>query len=106
MTLARSGLHFLFCLFVCFQLVRENDPPQCVKKSMYFWTHTELESDSKNSHSKFNEEEAKEITKVAEAFCGEGQVSPSGITVLCSYRGQASLHCGSNNDVLGMRMIS
>lgn len=59
---------------------------------MYFWTHKELESDSKNSHSKLNEEEAKKITQVAETFCREGQVDPWSITVLCSYRGQASLH--------------
>ena len=63
---------------------------------MYFWTHTELESDSKNSHSKLNVEEAKEITKVAELFCGEGGVDPETITVLCSYRGQASLHSSSS----------
>ena len=91
---------------MCFQHVRRNDPPQCVEKSMYFWTHTAWESDSKNSHSKLNVEEAKEITKVAEVFCREGQVLPSRITVLCSYRGQASLQSGSNNDVLEMRMIS
>ncbi len=75
------------------QLVRENVFPQCVEKSMYFWTHTIGESDSKNSHSKLNEAEARKITEVAERLCGEGQVLPSKITVLCSYRGQASLRC-------------
>ncbi|XP_078352980.1 uncharacterized protein LOC144637775 isoform X2 [Oculina patagonica] len=72
------------------QLVRENVFPQCVEKSMYFWTHTIGESDSKNSHSKLNEAEARKITEVAERLCGEGQVLPSKITVLCSYRGQVT----------------
>ena len=73
---------------------------------MYFWTHEELESDSKNSHSKLNEEEAIKITGVAETFCREGQVKPSSITVLCSYRGQASLQSsGSKHSVFNIYNI-
>lgn len=78
-------------IFVCFQRVCKNVVPQCVEKGMFFWTHTDRESDSKNSHSKLNKTEARKITEVAETFCREGEVLPSEITVLCSYRGQASL---------------
>ena len=88
-------VYIFVCLFVCFQRVRDNVVPQCVEKSMYFWTHTECESESKNSHSKLNKKEAEKITEVAEKFCREGEVLPSKITVLCSYRGQASLHSSS-----------
>ena len=58
---------------------------------MYFWTHTEPESESKASHSKRNTYEAEEITRVAQIFCQDGGISPSRITVLCSYRGQVSV---------------
>ena len=58
---------------------------------MYFWTHTERESESETSHSKRNSHEAKEITRVAKTFCQDDGVPPSKITVLCSYRGQVSV---------------
>ena len=57
---------------------------------MYFWTHTDWEEESKNSHSKRNITEARKITEVAKTFCEKGGVPPSKITVLCSYRGQVS----------------
>ncbi|CAH3144169.1 unnamed protein product, partial [Porites lobata] len=71
------------------QLVENNVRPACVESSMYFWTHTKWESEA--SHSKRNSREAEEITRVAKFFCQEGEVHPSKITVLCSYRGQASV---------------
>ena len=83
----KRSIGLFFSYFV--QLVENNVPPACVKSSMYFWTHTEWESEA--SHSKRNSHEAKEITRVAEKFCQEGGVHPSKITVLCSYRGQASV---------------
>ncbi|KAJ7323744.1 NFX1-type zinc finger-containing protein 1 [Desmophyllum pertusum] len=71
--------------------VRNNCLPGCVEKSMYFYDyHTSYESASKDSHSKRNSHEAREITEVAKNFCQEGRVPPSKIAVLCSYRGQAS----------------
>ncbi len=57
---------------------------------MYFWTHTVWETESRET-TKRNFREAKEITEVAGTFCDKGGVSPSKITVLCSYRGQVSL---------------
>ena len=60
---------------------------------MYFWGHTRSEEEEEFSHSKRNYHEAKKITEVAKTFCLEGGVSPSKITVLCSYRGQASFYC-------------
>ena len=74
-----------------YQLVKYNDPPSCVTSTMYFWTHTKWESDSTASHSKRNSREAREITEVAKTFCEKGGVSPSKITVLCSYRGQVGV---------------
>ena len=65
--------------------------PSCVESSMFFWSHTVWEDESKESHSKRNSREAKEITEVAKTFCDKGGVLPSKITVLCSYRGQASI---------------
>jgi len=72
-----------------FQLVEGNVFPACVESSMYFWTHTTWESESSET-SKRNTREAREITEVATTFCVKGGVPPSKITVLCSYRGQAS----------------
>lgn len=72
------------------QQVRDNELPGCVEKSMYFCEHTSSESASKD-HSKRNRHEAGEITEVAKTFCQEGRVDPSKITVLCAYRGQASV---------------
>ncbi|PFX18911.1 Helicase required for RNAi-mediated heterochromatin assembly 1 [Stylophora pistillata] len=69
------------------ELVQSNDLPPCVASSIYFWTHTDWEDESKNSHSKRNITEAKKITEVARTF-REREVPPSKITVLCSYRGQ------------------
>nr|XP_058942771.1 NFX1-type zinc finger-containing protein 1-like [Pocillopora verrucosa] len=72
------------------KLVKSYLPPPCVSSSMYFWTHTSHEDESKNSHSKTNVTEAKKITEVAKTFCEKGGVPPSKITVLCSYRGQVA----------------
>ena len=56
---------------------------------MYFCRHTSEEKPSKDSHSKRNVHEARMITEAAKTFCQQG-VHPSRITVLCTYRGQAS----------------
>ena len=50
------------------------------------------DSETRDSHSKRNSREAKEITEVAKTFLVKGRVLPSKITVLCSYRGQVSLY--------------
>ena len=81
----------VFISLLCYQLVKDNDLPVCVKSSMYFWTHTKWESES-IEHSKRNSREAQEITKVAKTFCQEGGIHPSKITVLCSYRGQVNIY--------------
>ena len=81
--------HVFIRVFI-FQLVKGNDLPACVESSMYFWTHTNWESAS-SEPSKRNSREAREITEVAKTFCVKGGVEPLKITVLCSYRGQASL---------------
>ena len=78
------------CFFL--QQVRDNKLPDCVEKFMYFCEHTSSESTSKD-HSKRNSHEAREITEVAKTFCQAGRVDPSRITVLCAYRGQASVWC-------------
>ena len=88
-----------------YQLVKDNDPPSCVSSSMYFWTHTEWESDSKASHSKRNSREAREITEVAKTFCEKGGVSPSKITVLCSYRGQVGV-CTDVKRCLSCKLVN
>ena len=72
------------------QQVRDNELPDCVEKSMYFCEHTSSERASKD-HSKRNPDEAREITSVVKTFCEKGRVDPSRITVLCAYRGQASI---------------
>ena len=72
------------------QEVRGNKLPDCVEKSMYFFEHTSSESKSKD-HSYRNPHEAREITRVLKTFCEKGRVDPSKITVLCAYRGQASV---------------
>lgn len=82
-------LHDLILCVFMFQLVQGNVLPTCVESSMYFWTHTSWESELSET-SKRNTREAREITKVATTLCVEGGVFPSKITVLCSYRGQAS----------------
>ncbi|KAK2558264.1 NFX1-type zinc finger-containing protein 1 [Acropora cervicornis] len=74
------------------ELVKGNTIPPCVTRSMYFCTHTEWETEDKFSHSKRNHHEAKKITEVAKTFCHVGGLAPSKITVLCSYRGQASFY--------------
>ena len=77
----------VYWLFI--QLVENNVPLASVESGMYFWTHTKWESEA--SHSKRNSRQAEEITRVAEFFCQEGEIHPSKITVLYSYRGQASV---------------
>ncbi|XP_078352981.1 NFX1-type zinc finger-containing protein 1-like isoform X1 [Oculina patagonica] len=69
------------------ELIRKNAMPACVESSMYFWTHTVWETESRET-TKRNFREAKEITEVAGTFCDKGGVLPKDITVLCSYRGQ------------------
>ena len=72
------------------QEVRDNKLPDCVEKSMYFCEHTSPESTSKD-HRYRNLHEAREITRVVKTFCEKGRVDPKKITVLCAYRGQASV---------------
>ena len=64
-----------------------NHPPDCIKKSMFFQTHTEPEEDSKDSHSKCNKREVVLLSKVATHLC-DNRFRKDKITVLCSYRGQ------------------
>jgi len=77
-------------IVIFLQQVGDNELPDCVVKSMYFCEHTSSESTS-DDHSKRNPHEAREITEVAKTFCQKGRVDPSKITVLCAYRGQASV---------------
>ena len=91
----RSIPNFTFVHVFIIQLVRKNDIPSGVSSCMYFWTHTDPETEHA-SHSKRNIKEVDEITKVAKTFLRNGNVDPNKITVLCSYRGQVSIHKSLN----------
>ena len=57
---------------------------------MYFIDHTNPESNAQGSHSKRNTYEARKIFEALQYLVCENNVPASKITVLCSYRGQAS----------------
>ena len=60
-----------------------------MQKGLYFIDHTNPESDAQGSYSKRNTEEAKKIVQAIRYLSANG-VRASQVTVLCSYRGQAS----------------
>lgn len=73
--------------------VRDNAKPDCVTKSMYFWTHDVPEDTSghnNSTRSHMNTHEAWVVLAVADAMVWSG-VSASSITILCAYQGQVFL---------------
>ncbi|KAK3732595.1 hypothetical protein QZH41_016072, partial [Actinostola sp. cb2023] len=61
--------------------------PSCLRKNMFFYTHTWEESEQPGTHSKYNGREAEKVVEFACYLCCHN-VEPSQITILCSYRGQ------------------
>ena len=67
--------------------VIKNLPPECMVKSMLFWTHHNHES---NGRSVTNVKEAEMVVKLA-LFLIQQQYKPRQITILAAYQGQTSL---------------
>ena len=67
--------------------VKDNHPAKCLKKSVFFWHHTEAEN---KERSVTNPEEAKRAVKLALFLIQQGY-SPHKVTILAAYRGQTAL---------------
>ncbi|XP_065051269.1 NFX1-type zinc finger-containing protein 1-like isoform X2 [Rhopilema esculentum] len=67
--------------------VGKNEPTKCLASSMFFWHHTDKETDAR---SYFNEKEADRAVKLAMFLVQQG-VLPSRITILSAYQGQTSV---------------
>ena len=73
--------------------VRDNTKPECVTKSMFFWTHDVPEDSSSRgqvARSQVNTHEAWMVAAVADALVCNG-IDASSITILCAYQGQVFL---------------
>lgn len=87
----------LIVLLVCFssncivlQLVKRNWACKCVRRSMFFWTHSFKEELSQYSRSWCNKQELEQLLLVLNWLILNGH-QPEKITILSAYRGQVSL---------------
>ncbi|XP_028399862.1 NFX1-type zinc finger-containing protein 1-like [Dendronephthya gigantea] len=70
-----------------FEKTNDNDPPDCVGKSLFFVKHTKEEKKIKGSNSFYNPHEIEVVLNVAKKLM-ENEYCPNDVTVLCPYSSQ------------------